>query len=256
MDSLLNTPSPAYPVIERVRHELKRRDLTVEAIDYITPQMLRITLIGDTLSDFVSLGADDHVKVVISGPGGETEMRDYTPRSYDNEAGRLVLDFAIHEAGPATRWATDAKPGTILTVAGPRGSAVVSGVGKWVLVGDETALPAIGRRIEEANPGDVITCIAAVTDKAEEQTFDSAARVEMHWVHRPASEVTDAASLIAALGRVQLSPDTFVWVAAEATVARAIKKYLTVERNHPLPWIKAAGYWTRGLADTHGSIAD
>lgn len=245
-----STSSPIYPVIERVRHELKRRELTVETVDRITPHMLRITLIGESLSDFTSLGADDHVKVVLPGADGEVEMRDYTPRSYNNETGRLVLDFAVHEAGPATRWALEAKPGSIVTIAGPRGSAVITGVSKWVLVGDETALPAIGRLIEEARADDVITAIGVVTDASEEQKFLSAAKLKTRWVHRPASSVTDPLPIIAALDAIELTADTFVWVAAEASVARAIKTYLTTSRNHPLPWLKAAGYWTRGAADT------
>lgn len=256
MDTSTATSSPAYPVIDRVRHELKRRELTVDAVDYITPQMLRITLRGETLSDFVSLGADDHVKLVIPGADGEMEMRDYTPRSYDNETGRLVLDFAVHEAGPATRWALEAKPGSAVTVAGPRGSAVITGVSKWVLIGDETALPAIGRLIEEAKAGDVITAIGVVTDRHEEQQFKSAAKLETHWVHRPASAVTDPMPIIETLDGIELTADTFVWVAAEASVARAIKTYLTTSRNHPLPWLKAAGYWTRGAADTSVKTID
>lgn len=256
MDTSAKNPSPAYPVIERVRHELKRRELTVDTIELITPQMLRITLMGESLSDFTSLGADDHVKVVVPGAAGEMEMRDYTPRSYDNEAGRLVLDFAVHEAGPATQWALTAKIGSTVTIAGPRGSAVITGVSKWVLIGDETALPAIGRLIEDAKAGDVITAIGAVTDKGEEQTFASAAKLSMHWVHRPASAVTDPLPIIATLDAIELTADTFVWVAAEASVARAIKTYLTESRNHPLPWLKAAGYWTRGAADTSVKTLD
>ncbi len=254
------TPSSAtsatYPVIDRVRHELKRRELTVESVDSITPQMLRITLIGESLSDFVSLGADDHVKVLVPGANGEMEMRDYTPRSYDNQAGRLVLDFAVHEAGPATKWALETKPGATVTIAGPRGSAVITGVSKWVLVGDETALPAIGRLIEEAKAGDEIIAIGAVTGSAEEQQFASAAALDMRWVHRPALAVTDPLPIIAALDELALTADTFVWVAAEASVARAIKIYLTENRNHPLPWLKAAGYWTRGLADSSVKTID
>lgn len=42
---------------------------------------------------------------------------------------------------------------------------------------------------------------------------------------------------------------TFAWIAAEASVARAIRAELTGKRGHPLPWLKAAGYWTKGKAD-------
>jgi NADPH-dependent ferric siderophore reductase len=256
MDSLHANPDVSPPTIERVKHELKRRELTVSEVEFVTPQMLRITLTSDTLADFTSLGADDHVKIFVPGADGEAEMRDYTPRSYDNLTGQLVLDFAIHEAGPATQWALDARPGTLLTIGGPRGSAVITGVKRWILIGDETALPAIGRRIEEAGTAETITCIGAVAGPEEEQSFNSAAALRTLWVHRPLSDATDATGIVAALDQVELTPDTFVWIAAEASVARAVRNHLVNGRGHPLSWIKAAGYWMKGKADAHEKIVE
>jgi NADPH-dependent ferric siderophore reductase len=256
MDSLQAQASTSLPTIERVRHELKRRELTVSEVTYLTPQMLRITLTGETLADFISLGADDHVKIFVPGADGVTEMRDYTPRSYDNLTGELVLDFAVHEAGPATRWALDAKPGTVLEIGGPRGSAVISNVKRWVLIGDETALPAIGRRIEEAGPGETITAIGAVTGPEEEQSFGTAAALTTLWVHRPLSDATDASGIITALGQIELTPETFVWIAAEASVARTVRNHLVNVLGHPLSWTKAAGYWVKGKADAHEKSID
>lgn len=256
MTDTITTDTPATaPKIERVRHELKRRDLTVTTVEYVTPQMLRITLTGDDLADFYSAAPDDHVKIFLpAADGGEPERRDYTPRRFDAAARQLVLDFALHEAGPATAWALAARPGTALSVGGPRGSAVISGVKRWVLVGDETALPAIGRFIEEAEAGADVTSIAAVAAKEEEQQFKTKARLNALWVHRPSSSPTDASGLIAALDTVALDTDTFVWIAAEASVARAIRTHLVERRGHRLTWLKAAGYWALGKADAHEKI--
>lgn len=243
------------PRIERVRHELKRRSLTVTSTERLTPNMLRITLTGDDLADFVSAAPDDHVKIFIPAEG-EAERRDYTPRSFDNARRELVLDFAVHEAGPATQWALDARPGSALEIGGPRGSAVISGVDKWLLIGDETALPAIGRRIEEAAAGTRIVALAAVTDAAEEQTFVSRADVAVHWAHRDTGRITDPQPYIDVLANLPLEAETYVWIAAEASVARAIRKYLVEQRGLPLPWLKAAGYWSFGTADAHEKIED
>ena len=127
MDSNQSThhPFPA-PAIERVRHELRRRSLIVESVADITPGMRRIVLKGDDLADFTSLAPDDHIKIIVPGVHGTEERRDYTPRSYDNAARSLTIDFALHEAGPATQWAIEAQPGTPLEIGGPRGSAVVA----------------------------------------------------------------------------------------------------------------------------------
>jgi NADPH-dependent ferric siderophore reductase len=40
--------------------------------------------------------------------------------------------------------------------------------------------------------------------------------------------------------------DGFVWIAAETSVARAVRHYLLESRHHPAAWLKAAAYWTRG----------
>ncbi|MBY5817621.1 siderophore-interacting protein [Rhizobium leguminosarum] len=240
----------SIPGIERIRHDTRRRMLTVESVVDITPSMRRVVLAGDDLADFISLGADDHIKIFIPTAGGGEERRDYTPRRYDNAERRLTIDFALHEAGPVTQWAIDAGPGDELEIGGPRGSAVVSKtVKRWLLIGDETALPAIGRRIEESGAGTVITTIAAVTGPLEEQTFETSAELHLNWAHRPLSQATDAAALLKLLSAVDIKPETFIWVAAEASVTRDIRAYL-LERGCPLGWIKASGYWVFGKADT------
>lgn len=237
-------------IITRHRHELKRRTLTVTDTTYLTPHMIRITLGGEELADFVSLGADDHVKIIL--PGGDPdapEMREYTPRAYDPQARSLVIDFAVHDAGPATAWALGATPGDTLRVGGPRGSAVIAPVFDWwLLVGDETALPAIGRRVEETAPDSRIVTLAAVPGPEDEQVFESEAPLVSHWVHRPVAEAADPAPLLDAARGLDLPPGGrgFIWIAAEAQVARALRDHFTQERGHPKEWLKAAGYWVDG----------
>ncbi|MFF0918319.1 siderophore-interacting protein [Rhizobium leguminosarum] len=246
---LKDQTSPA-PGIERVRHDTRRRTLSVESVVDITPGMRRITLTGDDLADFISLAPDDHIKIFVPAADGSEERRDYTPRRYDNIEQKLIIDFALHEAGPVTQWAIDARAGDRLEFGGPRGSAVVSKtVKRWLLIGDETALPAIGRRIEESGAGTVITTIAAVTGPLEEQVFETSAELHAHWAHRPLSQATDATALLKLLSTADIQPETFIWVAAEASVTRSIRAYL-LERGCPLGWIKASGYWVFGKADT------
>ncbi|MBB3297265.1 NADPH-dependent ferric siderophore reductase [Rhizobium anhuiense] len=241
--------SPA-PGIERVRHDTRRRTLAVDSVVDVTPGMRRITLTGDDLADFISLAPDDHIKIFVPAADGGEERRDYTPRRYDNTERTLTIDFALHEAGPVTRWAIDARAGDRLEIGGPRGSAVVSRtVKRWLLIGDETALPAIGRRIEESGAGTVITAVAAVTDPLEEQVFETSAELHVRWAHRPLSQATDATALLKLLSTVDIQPETFIWVAAEASVTRDIRAHL-LERGCPLSWIKASGYWVFGKADT------
>lgn len=241
------------PATTRLRHEIRRRILTVLQVQALTPHMLRISLTGEDLDGFTSLSPDDHIKLFVPvGPlGAEPEMRDYTPRSYDAATRSLTIDFAVHEAGPATAWARSVQPGDWVQVAGPRGSQVVTGpVPHWLLIGDETALPAIGRRIEEAAPGAKVTSLVAVPGPQDKQRFFSDADVSTLWVYRPVDQAADPAPLLSALRALPLPEGTFVWIAAEAQVARALRCHLLEERGHPLGWLKASGYWVHGKANT------
>ena len=58
----------AKHAITRVRHEPRRRLLTVQRVEKLSPNMTRITLGGD-LQGFISSGYDDHVKVFFPLPG-------------------------------------------------------------------------------------------------------------------------------------------------------------------------------------------
>ena len=243
------------PVITRHRHELKRRDLTVAQAFRLTPHMQRIVLQGPALADFVSLAPDDHVKLIFpsdTDTGTDAPlMREYTPRAFDTNTQRLTLDFALHDAGPATDWALSARPGDTLAVAGPRGSAVVApDFDWWLLIGDETALPAIGRWAEELPEGARLVTLVAVPGDADRQTFATQAALDAYWCLRPSAQAADAEPLLDAAQALELPAGRgFIWIAAEARVARALRDHFTGARGHPKEWLKAAGYWTHGIAD-------
>jgi NADPH-dependent ferric siderophore reductase len=235
------------PEMTRLRQEPKRRVLTVLQTVRLSPAMLRLRLGGAELAGFASPSPGDHVKLIVPDGAGGTVMRDYTPRRHDPASGWLEIDFALHDAGPATLWALQARPGDRAEIAGPRGSLVIGGpIAAWILIGDETALPSIGRRVEELPPGMRATSIVAIPSAWDEQTFATAADHRAMWVHR--KEPTDAEGLIGALRGLDLPPQTFVWIAAEAGVARQLRD-AALARGVPSEWLRAAGYWVAGEAD-------
>jgi len=244
--------------VERVRHELKRRELIVRRVRRLTPQMLRVTLAGEALQGFVSAAPDDHVKVFFPGSGGEPAARDYTPRRYDAQSLELDLDFVLHGDGPAAQWAASAQPGQRLVIGGPRGSFVVSDDFDWyLLLGDETALPAIGRRLEELRAATRVQVIIEVADAAEQQPLHSRARLEVTWLHRGAGEPGQAEPLVGALSALSLPPgEGYAWIAGESQVARALREHLVHQRGLSKSWVKAAGYWKRGAVATHETHND
>lgn len=244
-------------IITRYRYELKRRQLVVQDVKRLTPGMQRIVLTGADMADFESMAPDDHVKLFFTGADGEPTGRDYTPRAFDNKAQTLTIDFALHEQagepGPATKWAMQAKVGDELTVGGPRGSTLVpNNFDWWLLIGDETALPAIGRRLQELPAGTRVTSLITVTSAQEQQAFKTSTQHELVWLYRPAEQAHNPDVLLATLRDLKLPQgDGFVWIATEGMVARAVRAYLVEERGHPLAWTKSSGYWVHGIADAH-----
>jgi NADPH-dependent ferric siderophore reductase len=266
MSSVQPLVPPGDRVVTRVRHELKRRKLEVRRSERISPSMVRLVLGGDDLAGFVSLGFDDHVKIFIpppgatepfvptSGPDGAEPpaMRDFTPRKYDAEAGELTIDFALHEAGPATAWAVNAGPGDFLGVGGPRGSMVVpTGFRLHVLIGDETAIPAIARRLEELPSGVAARVIAEVEGPGHELNLASHAKIELTWVHRNGRPAGQALLEAVRSANLTAGGDVYAWAACESSVAKLLRTHLVDERLFDPKRVKAAGYWKRGAAAVH-----
>ena len=106
----MDAPAPQIHRTQRIRREPKRRRLTVASAHWVTPKMRRIVLASPELADFASAAPDDHIKLIVPDPAspGGVVMRDYTPRAYDAAGETLTIDFAMHEAGPATAWALGA----------------------------------------------------------------------------------------------------------------------------------------------------
>lgn len=237
----------ALPRVQRVRHELKKRALQVLRVERVSPLFQRITLTDESLGDFVSAAFDDHVKILLPDGVGETLMREYTPRAFDTTAHTLVLDFALHGEGPAAAWAAQAQPGQTLTVAGPRGSFVVAEDFDWhLLIGDETALPAIARRLEELPAGRRAIVRLALADPADRALLPpTAATLDLAWVDRPEALVDAARALRLPAG------EGYAWCATEASVAAALRDVLVDEKGHAPKLIRSAAYWKRGAA-AHG----
>jgi NADPH-dependent ferric siderophore reductase len=245
--------------VQRVRHDTRRRMLTVTGITSITPKMLRIEFTSHELADFVSSAPDDHVKVFLpaSSAGGERCMRDYTPRSFNREKRALTIDFAVHVAGPATAWALQAKVGDELQIGGPRGSVVVPDDFDWyLLIADETGLPALGRRLEELRPDVPVTTVVVIDNMAEAQQIDTRTTWTPHWVCRDQQQGNDAERLRRGIEGFEPPPGAgYVWIAAEASAAKALRAFVVEERNHPPGWMRAAGYWRRGEPGAHENFA-
>ena len=270
----------------RVRHELRFRHLEVREVAQITPNLVRVTLGGDELAGFVSSGFDDHMKVFFpdaltgeitlpnvsigaderKGPRVDDAsprplMRDYTPHHFDATANTLQIDFVLHEAGPATAWARQAKPGQRLGIGGPRGSFIMTTDFDWhLLMGDATALPAISRRLAELPATTRAVVLLEVETPEDEIELTSAAQLSVTWVHRNpvnGKAATTLADALKALAKTGLpTGDFYAWVACESLAAKALRSQLIAENGANPKWTKAAGYWKQGSVAVHENHDD
>ena len=239
---------------------------TVRRTEQITPHMIRVVFGSE---DFADNGFSDHyVKLLFCQPGVEypepldmgvvretypreqwPTMRTYTVRSWDEDAKELAIDFVYHgEEGVAGPWAAAAKPGDVLWFNGPGGAYAPDEAADWhLLVGDESALPAIGAAVEQLPPGARATVLVEVEDETEEQKFSGSGDLDVTWFHRAGSADGRGDGLVAAVEALDFpAGDVQVFVHGEAGFVFRIRKNLFQERGLRRDRVSLSGYWRLG----------
>lgn len=262
-------PSLPDREVRRVRHPLKLRRLQVLRTQRLSPNVVCITLGGPELADFTSDSFDDHVKLMLPGPG-QTElvlptmapggpvppdsapplvMRDYTPRRFDRQACELDIEFALHGDGPAAAWAAQVQPGQAVGIGGPRGSFVVPTGFDWhLLIGDDTALPAITRRLAELPAGASVLAVVAI-DPADRRALATAAHLQLHWV------APDADVLVKTVAGLTLPEgEGYAWAAGEARAMARVREVLIHTHGITSRRCRCAAYWKAGAIAHHENL--
>ncbi|MFH9063809.1 siderophore-interacting protein [Streptomyces coeruleorubidus] len=247
------------------RQPRKPHAAQVVRTERLTPHMQRVVLGGEGLADFAAGTCTDHYVKLLFPPEGVTypepfdmqRIRDglprdqwpvtrtYTVRHWDAEHRELTLDFVIHgDEGLAGPWAARVQPGETVRFMGPGGAYAPDPDADWhLLVGDESALPAIARSLEALPRGARAYAFVEVSGPEEEQKIDS--EVEVVWLHRgdrPRGEalVEAVRGLAFPEGRVH------AFVHGEAHFVKELRKLLRVERSVPREDLSISGYWRRG----------
>jgi hypothetical protein len=187
-------------------------------------------------------------------------MRTYTVRRHLADTQQVEIDFALHDeevAGPASPFAASAQIGDLIGLSGPAASHRRSPAeNAWKLViGDETALPAIDALVESLDPGERAVVYAEVDDHLEEQRWKTVGDVDVHWAHPDDGSGERFAVLADEIGKATFDRGPmFAWVAGEASAVRSLRRHLVEDRGID----KAGGDHFRLLAATHerGRSAD
>jgi NADPH-dependent ferric siderophore reductase len=110
----------------------------------------------------------------------------------------------------------------------------------YLLIGDETALPAIARRLEHLAANRKALVVIEVENGAEQQVLESAAPFNVIWVLREGGKD----NLLATVKQLQVPKgNLYAWVATETKVSRQIRRVLIDEHGLDEQFIKAVGYW-------------
>ncbi|TDD81789.1 siderophore-interacting protein [Actinomadura darangshiensis] len=240
---------------------------TVLRTERLTPHMIRVVVGGPGLAEFGAGAFTDHyVKLLFPQPGVAypepfdmekvraelpreqwPSTRTYTVRAWDAEARELTIDFVHHgDKGLAGPWAAAARPGDEIFFNGPGGAYAPSADAGWhLLVGDESALPAIAASLGRVPDGAPCRVYVEVAGAEEEQDLPAPPATEVVWLHRGAGRIGDL--LVEAVQKLDF-PDGEVhaFVHGEAEFVKALRRHLRVERGLPMDRLSISGYWRRG----------
>ncbi|WP_284677021.1 siderophore-interacting protein [Leclercia adecarboxylata] len=246
-----------YP--QRVRNDLRFRELNVLRVERVSAGFQRIVLGGEALEGFSSRGFDDHSKVFFPEPGTtfvppevtdegvnwgggvRPQARDYTPL-YDAARHELALDFFIHDGGVASQWAVEAKPGDKLSIGGPRGSLVVPEDYAWQLyVCDESGMPALRRRLEALRALPVrpeVHAVVTVGDAACQDYLAHLSEFNITWVvgHNEQAVADHLAALSVP------AEDYFIWLTGEGKVVKNLSRLFETDAIDQ-KLVRASAYW-------------
>lgn len=236
----------------------------------LTPNLVRVVLGGDGLDGYEPTEFTDQYVNALFVPDGAPYKapfdldearaldaplrpvgRRYTIRNWDPVRREVAIDFVVHgDVGFAGRWANRAELGDVLQFVGPTGGYAPRLDAPWhLLVGDESALPAIAAALARLPRWTRALVVAVVDDADHELAMDSAAEVETVWVHRaddPGNHGLLAAAVAAATFPAGV-PQVFVH--GEAGEVRAIRRHLFAERGLAKAGTSISPYWRRNFTD-------
>ncbi len=240
-------PYQLHPVFVKharlVAPHVKR--LTVDGASLAT---LRADLPGQWLKIFVPV-QEECLRADRASAG-----RAYTVRSVDRASREIDIDLYLHgDSGPVSAWAERAQVGDRFEISDvhPRsGFPIDPGASRYLLIGDETALPAIGAILDALPAHATATVFAEVGSAADHQLLASRARLSLTWVHRADGAVPTESALADAI-----AGETVIWAAGESANIAALRKRLLARYQVDKTRLHAAGYWKRGEADHRDEIA-
>ncbi len=242
----------------------------VRSATRLTPSMVRVVLGDGDLDRFeMPDDTDTYVNVAIppagapyggvfdpqqvreEHPDAPPARRRYTVRSWDDAAKELTLDFVVHGTdGVAGPWAAAVGEGDVLVFEGPGSGYRPDPEADWhLLVGDESALPAIAASLEAVPEGALVVVRLLCDGPDHEIGLTTPGELDLEWLHRNGDE--DDVDLLVESLRTLAFPRGRVhaFVHGEADEIRAIRRHLLADRGLERGDMSCSPYWRRTMAD-------
>jgi len=257
--------------------------LTVLRTERLAPHWVRVTFGGGEIERFAPMGYDQWFRLFlpVGGeaalsrvpakanhalgylkflriPDGERPvMRNYSVRAFRPATGgagaELDVDFVLHgsaaegTAGPASRWAETCRVGEhVLIIDEGLTFNPERGTERVVLVGDETALPAIAA-ICASLPAHAIGPVLLEAPSAEDALeFARPSGVDVRWLVRGSGDRPGALALEALRDLTLPAAPFHAYAAGEQALASGARKLLVGELGVDKGQVSFCGYWRVG----------
>ena len=235
------------------------------AVEQLTPHMTRITLGGSGLDGFFVEQPGEVVTLIWAAPGSDEivlpegvwsfppgiaevqHARNYTVRTWDADADRLVVDFVVHgDEGRASAWAARARIGDRVGYAGPRTHWTDddSDADWTLLLADETGLPALAAIVETLPEGHPTLALVEIADAAEQIPLPTAAALAVQWLVRDGEGPGTSRVLERALRALELPAGAGrAWGGGEFAAMKRARRHLRERRGIANDRLTLVGYW-------------
>lgn len=239
----------------------------VVAVTEVTPGFRQVTVSGDHLATFAPVGPDTFLYLLLPPPG-RTELTIgtdfswdavpdmseedrpvggyYTLRRWRPEAREIDVWGVVHEgAGPAGTWFETVAPGAPVALWGPRTAfdppADTDG---YLLVADETGLPAVAVILETLSPDTPIVVLAEADTPELAPPLPEHPGATVRWLFREGRDpgtttlIGDAACTVTLPGEYP-----YVWGGGESRAMTAVRKHVRRGLGLAREQVSLVAYW-------------
>ncbi|MEU6443546.1 siderophore-interacting protein [Streptomyces sp. NPDC047046] len=246
--------------------------LEVRGCQPVSPGFARVTLGGPGIRDLAPGGADQAVRlfflregqselrmptasnerwmaqVLLMPKASRPWVRNLTIRSLRPAERELDIEFALHGGSPMTSWVRRVRPGD------PAGVFALGSMHRppehargHVLVGDESALPAILAILDsDPNPPPTEVFVEVATAR-DIRPLSTPPGVRVHWLSRDGESVRPGVRALEAVRGAELpAGPLYAWVAGESRLATTVRRHLVGDRGVPKRDVTFCGYWRLG----------